>query len=254
MSRLFKIDVATRFGPLRGGVPLPDAPIRLAEFAYQLFSLEDRIVGQAIQAATASGARSISCGPGCGACCRQAVPISVPEAFLLRDLVLSMPQARRSEILQRFEAIQLRLQTANLDVELHAGETHHDRWMRVGLKYFSLGMPCPFLEDESCSIHPHRPTVCREFLVTSPAQECQDPGSGKTQTIDLAFSLTHCLARLTAILMEEEPQLIPMPLALEWAEEHAEWNHKRYDAALLYSGLFDVVKALAAEENKKPVE
>lgn len=252
MPRLFKIDVETRFGPLRGGVPLPDAPIRLAEFAYQLFSLEDRLVGQAIQAATADGKNSISCGPGCGACCRQAVPISVPEAFLLRDLVLSMPQARRVEILKRFESIHLRLQAEQLDVEIHAGETPHDRWMRVGLKYFSLGMACPFLENESCSIHPHRPTVCREFLVTSPAVECRDPGSGKTQGIDLAFSLPHCLARLTGILMDEEPQLIPMPLALDWAEAHAEWNAKRFDAALLYSGLFDVVKTLAAKESDKP--
>ncbi|HEY5241787.1 MAG TPA: YkgJ family cysteine cluster protein [Polyangiaceae bacterium] len=26
---------------------------------------------------------------------------------------------------------------------------------------------CPFLEEESCSIHPDRPPICREYLVTS---------------------------------------------------------------------------------------
>jgi Fe-S-cluster containining protein len=36
-------------------------------------------------------------------------------------------------------------------------------------------MPCPFLEDESCSIHPDRPLVCREYLVTSPAELCAGP-------------------------------------------------------------------------------
>ena len=38
-----------------------------------------------------------------------------------------------------------------------------------------MGVPCPFLEDESCSIHPERPLVCREYLVTSPAALCAGP-------------------------------------------------------------------------------
>jgi Fe-S-cluster containining protein len=250
MPRIFKIDLETRFGALRGGLPLPDAPIRLAEFAYQLFPLEERLVQQAIQAATEGGKAKISCGPKCGACCRQAVPISIPEAFLLRDLVLSMPQVRRGEILRRFEAIQIRLQHENLDIEMHAGENPHDRWMRVGLRYFSMGMACPFLEEESCSIHPYRPTVCREFLVTSPAQECQDPAAGTVVGMDNSISLPHCLARLTGILMEEEPQLIIMPMALDWVEEHMEWNEKRFDAGMLYSTLFDIIKDLAEVGNK----
>ena len=41
--------------------------------------------------------------------------------------------------------------------------------------YFALGIPCPFLEEESCSIHPDRPLVCREYLVTSPAELCAGP-------------------------------------------------------------------------------
>lgn len=34
----------------------------------------------------------------------------------------------------------------------------------------------PFLEDDACSIHPHRPSVCREYLVTSPAEHCAELG------------------------------------------------------------------------------
>jgi len=41
--------------------------------------------------------------------------------------------------------------------------------------YFALRVPCPFLEEESCSIHPDRPLVCREYLVTSPAELCAGP-------------------------------------------------------------------------------
>lgn len=245
MPRSFKIDLETRFGPLRGTVPLPDAPIRLAEFAHQLFPLSERITQQAADAATSDGETKISCGPGCGACCRQAVPLSIPEVFLLRDLLLSFPPARRGEILGRFESMRQRLGEADLELELLAGETQDQRWMRFGSRYFSLGMACPFLEDESCSIHSVRPTVCRDFLVTSPPEECADITSEKMICIDNVFSLPHCLARLTGILMDEEPQLIPMPLALEWAEGHPEWDQKRFDAATLYSTLFDIVKSLA---------
>ena len=41
--------------------------------------------------------------------------------------------------------------------------------MRIlGREYFQLGIPCPFLEEESCSIYHDRPITCREYLVTSP--------------------------------------------------------------------------------------
>jgi len=248
MPRIFKLDLQTHFGALKGALPLPDEPIRLAEFAFQIFPLEERLVGMAVKHATSSGKEKISCGPKCGACCRQAVPVSIPEAFLLRDLILSMPQARRHEVLSRFEAIQLRLQSESINLEIRSGESAQDRWLRVGLRYFKLGLACPFLEDESCSIHPHRPTVCREFLVTSSPSECGDPAKGTVRQIANPFSLPHCLARLTGVLMDQEPQLIMMPSALEYAEANAEWNEKRFDAGLLYSTLFDIVKFMAEEE------
>jgi hypothetical protein len=35
------------------------------------------------------------------------------------------------------------------------------------VRYFLQGVACPFLEAESCGIHPDRPLACREYLVTS---------------------------------------------------------------------------------------
>ena len=46
---------------------------------------------------------------------------------------------------------------------------------RVVTGYLHENFACPFLEDESCSIHPDRPLVCREYLVTSPAENCSAP-------------------------------------------------------------------------------
>jgi NADH:ubiquinone oxidoreductase subunit D len=52
--------------------------------------------------ARASGA-TVSCKKGCGACCRQLVPVSEIEARQLKELVEQMPEPRRSEIWARFE-------------------------------------------------------------------------------------------------------------------------------------------------------
>ncbi|MCC6539421.1 MAG: YkgJ family cysteine cluster protein, partial [Bryobacterales bacterium] len=41
--------------------------------------------------------------------------------------------------------------------------------------FFALGIACPFLENESCSIHPDRPLICREHLVNTPAEWCAEP-------------------------------------------------------------------------------
>ena len=45
----------------------------------------------------------------------------------------------------------------------------------LAYEYFKHGIACPFLEDESCSIHPDRPMACREYLVSSPAENCRAP-------------------------------------------------------------------------------
>lgn len=247
MDGTFRFDLQTRFGDIRGELPLPEAPIRLAEFARLLIGFDNQLIEVAEKAATDYGSATISCGPGCGACCRQAVPISVPEAFYLRDLVRSLPAARRSEILARFEAARLRMQAGGIDGDLHPGETADDRWSRLGLRYFALGIACPFLENESCSIHPERPTICREFLVTSPAEACSDPELEHVRGIDNVFVLTNCMARLAAVLMEGEPNPIPLTHALEWAEANLEWDSKTFDPALLYATFFDILKNLGDE-------
>ena len=50
------------------------------------------VVGVAVEDAVAEG-ETISCKKGCGACCRQLVPISQVEARRIRDLVEAMPEA-----------------------------------------------------------------------------------------------------------------------------------------------------------------
>jgi Fe-S-cluster containining protein len=120
--------------------------------------------------------RAISCRKGCGACCRQAVPISHTEGDRLLDLIEAMPASRRDTLTARFAAASEALMHAGLREALLApdkrdGKTNRD----LSLAYWALGIACPFLEAESCSIHAERPLTCREYLATSPAELCAGP-------------------------------------------------------------------------------
>lgn len=142
----------------------------------------------------ASAGRAISCGPGCGACCRQMVPISQAEARGLARLVAAMPEPLQSRIRDRFDAAMLALDAAGLLAQIDAlREGAAEAFEAIGLRYFRLGIPCPFLEAESCSIHPDRPLVCREYLVTSPAENCRDPTPGRIARVPLPAKVSAAL-------------------------------------------------------------
>ncbi|MEZ5225858.1 MAG: YkgJ family cysteine cluster protein [Acidimicrobiales bacterium] len=93
----------------------------------------------------------ISCGPGCGACCRQAVPVTAAELRAVRAWLDGLPDDERMAHERRIAATKTRLDAANAEA--------------IGIEneraYFALGIACPFLVDESCSIHPARPLACR---------------------------------------------------------------------------------------------
>ena len=143
--------------------------------------------------------QKVSCGPACGACCRQAVPVSETEAGYLRDVVIpSLDEPQRNRVLTRIREASERLRTAGLEETLREMPEESDpaRRQAIGVRYFLAGIPCPFLEDESCSIHPQRPMACREYLVTSPARHCSTPSDGNVRPVEIPVKASHALIRL----------------------------------------------------------
>jgi Fe-S-cluster containining protein len=186
-------------------------------------ALADRVVDAAVNTVAEQG-QQISCKKGCGACCRQLVPIAEVEARQLRDLVEDLPEPRRSLIRTRFADARRRLAGAGLLEKLLAPETWDEGDGRLlGLSYFRLGIACPFLQEESCSIYADRPSACREYLVTSPAENCARPTPETVQCVKMPLKVWTALARF-----DEVPptarfiRWVPLILALEWAETHPE--------------------------------
>lgn len=196
---------------------LPNGPVKVAELLPVMNAVAELVVDNAVDEAVAEG-RTITCKAGCGACCRQPVPISVHEAEMLLRLVGGMEWERRVKVEARFADAIRRMQESGL-IEAMRGIgklTDENERRELALQYFALGVPCPFLEDESCSIYEHRPMRCREYLVTSPAENCAKPTPESVKMVQLKGAPAQALYRLGSGEKEVEPEFVVMTLLPEW--------------------------------------
>src|SRR5258706_2158393 len=134
--KTLQIDLQTRYGRVKGNLSVPPGAVRLAEMAWNSMAIDERLIAMA-EASEAKQGRQVSCKKGCGACCRQAVPLSPAEAWMIADVVASMPPDRKAETLARFEAARQSLADAGFgERSLHrAGE---QEVLKLGLDYFRL--------------------------------------------------------------------------------------------------------------------
>lgn len=214
----FSLKVADR--ELEASASVPPGPTRVVDLLPVLHGLASAIISVA-EAQIAEEGKVISCRAGCGACCRQIVPISEMEARYLAALVASMSEERRDRVVARFKsAIETFEANGILEKFRVISKYTPDERLEIAMDYFRAGVPCPFLEEESCSIHPYRPMSCREYLVTSPAENCKDPSAQAIQMVPLAVKPSLALYRFTDGKGEDKWRYLPLVLALEWAAEH----------------------------------
>jgi Fe-S-cluster containining protein len=216
------LDVVAGAARIQGEVRVSTGPTTPADLLPVLQSLTDAIVESTVQTVRAQG-YTITCKKGCGACCRQLVPISATEARRLRNLVNELPEPRRSEIQARFRYAQRRLQQAGLLTNLlDLGHETKEQRQALALDYFYQGIPCPFLNEEACSIHPDRPLICREYLVTSVAAHCARPRPETVRRIAIPTQVSKALLRLESDPPGKTERMVPLVLALQWADAHPE--------------------------------
>jgi Fe-S-cluster containining protein len=208
--------------PVHIEILVPQGPARLRELLPVLEGLTDTVVELATRQVEREG-KSITCKKGCGACCRQLVPISAAEAHNLAELVGAMPQRRQAEVRHRFAEARERLEAAGLLGQLQNPDRSSGRELRpLGLSYFGLGIACPFLEEESCSIHRERPLACREYLVTSPAENCARPTAESVHCVPMPAKVSSVAQKLEKPRPGYAAGWLPLILALDWANTHAE--------------------------------
>jgi Fe-S-cluster containining protein len=229
---------------------IPAGLIRLVDLLPALQKLTDAVVDAAARQAERDG-KAISCRKGCGACCRQPVPIAEAEAAHLAELIAAMPTDRQASFRRRFRRGIRQLRRAGLlDAVRRLGEMPEDEErQRLGVAYFQQHIPCPFLEDESCSIHPRRPLSCREYLVTSPAAHCSEPAPGRVERVPVPARPSVALYRLGEGAGGPRPRWLPMILALEWAARQRRAPAERFPGARLLEAF---LRHLSGGERPKP--
>jgi len=224
------IDVPTGFIPITAIVPVTR---RLGDEAAQLEVREALAEGQ-----------TISCRIGCAACCRMLVPLSAPEAFALREYIEQLPTDRQTLLLNRLSNTKDRLKREGLwdrlnDVAETSRPLADEELDPINQSYYALRIPCPYLENEMCSIYESRPSACRELLVTSPAELCQDLVQNPVTPLPVSMRISSILGLVWGNLTSSPPRLIPLPMALEWAERHKEESRRTWPGASLFDQVLD---------------
>jgi Fe-S-cluster containining protein len=224
------VEVPTGFVPVTSIVPLTR---RLGEEA------------QALEVARlVDSGRAPSCRKGCAACCRMLVPLSAPEALALREWVELRPAEQQGRIAARFAETKSRLLSHNVWQRLSTlcetpEQSNDDALEEVNRAYYALRMPCPFLEEDMCTIYDQRPSACRELLVTSPPERCDDLITNPVEPISAPVQVSTVLGLLWQDLTKTSIRLIPLPMALEWAACHEQENQQAWKGTELLDRMLD---------------
>ena len=198
--------------------PIPAGPTQLSDLLPFLRYVTDRFVDASVEKAQEEGL-TVSCQKGCGACCRQLVPISAIEAQRLKALVEQMPEPRKSTLLARFEAARQQLQATGLLEKLREPRRINDEDVDpVGLTYFQQRIACPFLEEESCSIYEERPLACREYLVVNPPEDCAQPTVDSIKPVPILVRVAKTVRMLNVEKAPSTPPWVALILILEQAD------------------------------------
>jgi Fe-S-cluster containining protein len=213
----FRVPVAGAF--LHASAQLPTGRTTLTELLPIVQNIEDAIIARVGEEARAVGS-PISCRAGCGACCRQMVPVSLFEAEALTEWLRSQPEERQEKLAQRFHRALCGLRDAGVVDKILESDWVRDEGgtTQLAMDYFHAHVACPFLEDENCSIHPMRPLACREYLVTSPPELCEDPSVHSVNGVQLPLKLSRVLYSFGQEMERDPRGWIPLVFLLAWGK------------------------------------
>jgi Fe-S-cluster containining protein len=146
-----------------------------------------------------------------------------------------MPEPRRSEVMARFADRVKRMNDAGLVAAFMtrnpADGPTEARALAVG--HFHLGLVCPFLEDDACSVYADRPFGCQHYLVTSPVELCSDTLNNPVRRVKMPLAAAGATLKVTEEQLGWPQHTVPLVLALEYAVRHRAELERTYDAAPL---------------------
>lgn len=244
-SERFEIALNTTAGRITTAVEVPTGFVPITSIVPLMRRLGEEAQALEVVGLVAMG-RTPSCQKGCAACCRMLVPLSSPEAFALREWVRSRPTEEQARIAARLAEAKAHLISHGIWqrlCKLCEGSTPptDDALEDVNREYYALRMPCPFLEEEACMIYDERPAACRELLVTSPPERCDDLINNPVEPVFVPVRISTVLGLLWQQLTRSPMCLIPLPLVFDWTERHLSDNRRTWKGTELLDQALDKV-------------
>ncbi len=230
MTRKIQIDLTLRQGQKQ--IVVLDIPTGSSAFDALIQPMQvlcDRIIAVSVST------RASTCTKGCSPCCRQLIPLSIAEVLFLKRVVDSLPPTQQQRIHEKLRFITRILQRHGMPTRLQA--IHRTPGFDRG--YFDLGIPCPFLERDECSIYPQRPFVCREYHVSSSPSLCADPYRKQPERAHTGVNFGALMSVFSSKLYGDSPLPVPLFHFLDWIQAHQECLTLRFSSQWMFESLFN---------------
>ena len=255
MSEIYMVPIKLNLpeGRIEAEIDLPMGRERLVVLAFKMLAISSEVADLVMQAAGRVGLE-ISCKKGCGACCRQLVPLSPPEAAMIFEFVESMPESRKNDVKKDFDMALERLRQRGILEKLEQLKNpliSNKEYDTITKAYFLEHIPCPFLVNECCGIHEVRPSMCREYLVSSLPENCKYPLNKKVFRLPISIRLSEALARTWSSLSDMPVMLVPLISALKWTQENASTRVMGDDSIELLTNLVGHISDIVAERQSE---
>ncbi|CAN5300871.1 hypothetical protein BH20ACI1_BH20ACI1_08580 [soil metagenome] len=245
-----QIQLSVRGKPLEIRVKIPAKPVKPQRMLPVFQKMTNLFVEIGVEEAKSEG-KEISCKKGCGACCRQPVPLPEFEAYNIAEMVEKMPEPRRREVKERFnKALTHFTEIGWVERFAHCADYSKEERQEMFWDYFREGIPCPFLVDDSCSIHQDRPLVCREYLVTNPAENCLNPTAETINMVEIPVAPSKKIFKLGQKKPLRGLNVIPLVMSLEWAVKNPKNFPKKTGGEWLAEFLQSITKSKVSVDSK----
>ncbi len=203
---------------------IPDHSITIDEFIKPLYELCDFIIDLELSHT------SSSCKKRCSVCCNQLIPLASGEIIHLFNVQNSLPGLRQKEIETKIKHITGKVEK---NKKTKQNNISFDNY------YFQLGLPCPFLENDACSIYSQRPFVCREYHVRSSPLKCVNPYLENPVRVAKGINLGALVTVFCARLFGFSNLPIPLFHYIEWTSFHLYLKDKTFSSQWLFGNFLD---------------
>jgi Fe-S-cluster containining protein len=195
MQVSFNLKIVDDLLPMKASVP--DARTTAVDLIPVFQKLTNQVVDHSIELTQREG-KEISCKAGCGACCKQPVPVTLLEVEHLNRVVKKMPEQRQRRVRATFaHHLKVVEEAGLLEQFRNMADIDSEQRRQLATDYFELALECPFLENQSCGIYQDRPLECREFLVTSDPKYCAQLDPEKIEHINRQMWMSSALRKLS---------------------------------------------------------